>query len=115
MEVQGLSSQIIKGLLKPFHSLEWTIFIALLYPANVNQKGKEKTVRNRTGFKCVNLLPATASFKSLVHFRPHTFHSTFDAHDTHSLRYDAMNELKGAGLLCILKVFSLRVPFKALR
>ena len=70
----------------------------------MNQKGKEKTVRNRTGFKCVNLLPATASFKSLVHFRPHTFHSTFDAHDTHSLRYDAMNEQR---LSCKLQLIDL--------
>ena len=87
----------------------------MLYPANANQKGKEKTVRNRTGFKPANLLLVTASFKSLVDFRPHTFHSTFDAHDTHSLRYAAMNELKGAGLLRIHRVFSLTVPFKALR
>ena len=49
--------------------------------------------------KQAKLLPAAASFEFLVHFRPHTFHfvhafySTFDAHDTHSLRYNAMNEL----------------------
>ena len=34
--------------LRASSSIEWTIFIALLYPANVNQKGKEKAVRNRT-------------------------------------------------------------------
>ena len=56
----------------------------------MNQKGKEKTVRNNIGFKCAKLLPAAASFKSLVHFRPHTFHFIFDTHDTHSLRYDTM-------------------------
>ena len=39
----------IKGLLEPAHSLYVTIFIALLYPVNVSQKVKEKTVRNRNG------------------------------------------------------------------
>ena len=107
VRVAGLSNGAIskiKGLLEPTHSLWWTIFIALLCPANVNQKGKEKTVRNRTGFKRAKLLPVAASFESLVRFRPHAFHfvykfhSTFDAHDTCSLRYDAMNELKRRGV-----------------
>ena len=51
------------------------------------------------------ILPTAASFGSLVHLRPHTFHfvytfhSTFDDHDTHSFRYDAMNELKAGKTL----------------
>ena len=44
------------------------------------------------------LLPAAASFRSLVHFylriRVYKFHSTFDGHHTHLLHSDAMNELK---------------------
>ena len=39
----------MKGLLEQAHSLYVTIFVALLYPANVNQKGEEKTDRSRTG------------------------------------------------------------------
>ena len=51
IKVAGLSDGAIskiKWLLEPAHLFQWTIFIALLYPANVNQKRKEDTVRNRT-------------------------------------------------------------------
>ena len=47
--------------------------------------------------KRAKLLPAAASFGSLIHFHLRAFHSTFDAHHTHSYiicRYDPMSELK---------------------
>ena len=43
-----LFGQINQRALEPAPPLLRTIFVALLYPGNVNQKGKEKAVRNRT-------------------------------------------------------------------
>ena len=34
------------------------------------------------------------ALSKLIFVFVYTFHSTFDAHDTHSLRHDEMNELK---------------------
>ena len=62
IKVAGLSDGAIskiKWLLEPAHLFQWTIFIALLYPANVNEMWKEKTLGNRTDllyilhFQCV--------------------------------------------------------------
>ena len=55
-----------------------------------------------TGRVSAQITFGATSFESLVHFRAHAFHfvytfrSTFGAHNTHSLRYNAMNELNKA-------------------
>ena len=104
----GGQPETIKGLLEPVHSLEWTIFIALLTVEifvflHMCNSALSKVIfsllTGRVGVKKItssrSLVRIPRSFPSTHIPFIYTFHSTFDAHNTHySMLISVTSEVK---------------------